>query len=278
MVDSQFVRIEKLFNIENIADSGQIFRFYKIDKGTYDLFHEDKRLRINVTDQYYVFNCDKKTYDSIYKKYFDEKFLNDSYFYVENILSKKDKFLKCCCKEGKGLRILNQDPYEMLISFIISQRKSIKAIQTSIEKLCKLCGKKKKDKFGEYYAFPSPIGILSKSDKLSSCSLGYRVPYVIDACEKIVEKEINLYSNKINKLTDEELTNYLMRVKGVGIKVASCVALFAYHRLSVCPIDVWIKRVLDKYYKGKIPLKYKKYAGLIQQYWFICAKNKEVTF
>lgn len=273
MSNSNLVRIKKTFSIEKIADSGQIFRFYKIDDKTYDLFHVDKRLRINIEDKYYVLNCDKKTYDSIYKRYFDLVKLNNSYSYIENILSKKDKFLKSCVLEGCGLRILNQDPYEMLISFIISQRKSIKAIQTSIEKLCKFCGKKKKDKFGEYYAFPNPVEILSKSDKLASCSLGYREEYVIDACEKVISKEIDLYSKKTQELSDENLTSYLMKVKGVGIKVASCVVLFAYHRFSICPIDVWIKRVLDKYYKGEIPAKYKEYAGLVQQYWFIYAKN-----
>lgn len=276
MVNEEVTKIKKTFSIEKIADSGQIFRFYKIDDKTYDLFHVDKRLRINIEDKYYILNCDKDTYESIYKKFFDLIKSNNTYSYIENTLSKKDKFLKCCVLEGAGLRILNQDPYEMLISFIISQRKSIKAIQTSIEKLCKLCGKKKKDKFGWYYAFPNPVEILSKSNQLYTCSLGYRVGYVIDACEKIIAKEIDLYCKSTQKLSDEDLISYFMKVKGVGIKVASCVVLFSYHRFSICPIDVWIKRVLDKYYKGEIPLKYKEYAGLIQQYWFIYAKNNSV--
>lgn len=271
--------IKKSYDIEKISVSGQIFRFNKINDTTYELIERDKRIRIEDNGKYWAFGIDKKAYNKFYKKYFDDdnKLYNNiknPYYYIENSLSKKDKFLKECVAYGKGIRILRQDPFEMLISFIISQRKSIKAIKTSIEKLCKLCGKKKKDKYGIYYAFPTAKEILDKKDELSKCSLGYRVEYVIDACEKVVSKNIKLYDKNIDSLSDDKLIAYLTNIKGVGIKVASCVSLFAYHRLSICPIDVWIKRVLDKYYDGKVPKKYEKYAGLIQQYWFIKAQNK----
>lgn len=263
----------KNFNVATVADSGQVFRFYKNeylskdDFYAYDLYVGDKHLLIsthNFLD--YKFSCTKKEFSIFYKRYFDLTFDYDK---VLKVVKKDDKYLKKCIDYGKGIRILNQDPYEMLISFIISQRKSIPAIRTSIERLCKYCGKKRKDRYGEYYAFPSALEILKNKQKLSKCGLGYRVPYIIDACEKVVSGTIKLYNNEYMS------TEYLMQVKGVGIKVASCVMLFAYHDLSICPIDVWMKRVIDKNYGGSFPKAYERYAGVIQQYLFNYAKDEK---
>ena len=96
--------------------------------------------------------------------------------------------------------------------------------------------------------------------------MGYRTEYIISFCKNYLLGYYDL--EEMCKLSDEDLINKLLTIKGVGIKVASCVALFAYHRMSICPIDVWIGRVLNKKYNGKIPKEYQKYAGIIQQYWF----------
>lgn len=261
----------KNFNIAKIAESGQIFRFYKNKSESldslfvYDLYVLDKHLRIETYDfNNYSFSCSQSEYNKFYKNYFSIDFNSEK---VLNVVNKSDNYLKKSIEYGIGIRILKQDPYEMLISFIISQRKSIPAIRTSIERLCKYCGKKKKDKYGEYYAFPKAEEILKNKSKLSKCGLGYRVPYIIDACEKIVSGEIVLYNNKYMS------AEYLMNIKGVGIKVASCVMLFAYGDLTCVPEDVWMKRVLEKHYKDGLPKKYKKYAGVIQQYLFNYAKD-----
>lgn len=214
----------------------------------------------------YDFSCDKKEWDKIYKKYFDVAF---DYNKILKIVKPNDMYLKKCIRYGKGLRLLNQDAYEMLISFIISQRKSIPAIRTSIERLCKYCGKKKKDKMCEYYAFPSAIEILKNKSQLSKCGLGYRAPYIIDACEKIISGDVKLYNNENISI------DYLMKIKGVGIKVASCVMLFAYHDFTICPIDVWMERVLKEHYGGSFPETYMRYAGVIQQYLFNFAKDEK---
>lgn len=256
-------KIENL-NLRTIANSGQCFRMYEIEENVFNVFSTDKMLRVKmINNNTFDFDCSAKEY-KFYENYFD---LKDNYDKYARVCKSNDVFLKKCISFSNGLRILNQDKFEMVISFIISQRKSVKAIQTSIERLCKLCGKKIKNKYGEFYAFPSAESILKLSDaKLNSCGLGYRKEYIAQFCRGYVDG--TYYLNKIEKYSDEDLINYLLDIKGVGIKVASCIALFAYHRMSICPKDVWINRVLDKKYNGKVPKEYEKYAGIIQQYWF----------
>ena len=273
----------KNFNLKTIADSGQIFRFNKIDSisvdnkskkeyKAYELINKDKYLLItDMGNNSFDFSCSKKEFDNFYTHYFD---LDNDYNKYKRVALKEDEFLNECIKYGKGLKILNQDPFEMLISFIISQRKSIPAIKTSIERLSKVCGKKMQYKDKIYYAFPTPIEIVKNKSKLSSCGLGYRLPYIVEAATKCMNHEIELDS--FYKLSSEELKEELLRIKGVGEKVASCIMLFAYHRIDICPKDVWINRVIDKKYNGKIPTQYEKYQGIIQQYWFYYAKEHKV--
>ena len=255
----------KDFDIEVIRESGQVFRIYN-EGPKYTIYNNDKILFLHkiLTGPFnYEASCSKKEWNSYWAGYFDLKTNYDKY---RKVCKSNDKFLKECIKFSKGLRLLNQDHFEMLISFIISQRKSVPAIRTSIERLCKVCGKKKIIKNKTYYLFPTASEILKNKNKLSSCGLGYRMEYIIEAANKVNKNIINL--KKLENASDEELLNALMSIKGVGIKVASCIALFSYKRYSICPVDVWIGRVIDKYYKGKIPREYNKYIGIIQQYWF----------
>lgn len=255
----------KDFDIETIRESGQVFRIYK-DEDTWDIHSTDKVLLLKKTSEKtnnYIAMCSKSEWNNYWKDYFD---LNNTYAKYRKVCKKNDEFLKKCISFSKGLRLLNQNHFEMLISFIISQRKSVPAIRTSIERLCKLCGKEIKIDSKTYYAFPSAKEILKHKNKLNTCGLGYRVDYIIGACKLVDKKIIDL--EKIENLSDESLLSALMSIKGVGIKVASCIALFSYKRYGICPKDVWIKRVIEKYYKDRIPKEYEKYIGVIQQYWF----------
>ena len=219
----------------------------------------------------YEFSCDKKRFNKFYNDYFD---LDMDYKKINRIVNKDDLFLKNCIKYGDGLRILKQDPFETVISFIISQRKSIPAIKTSIERICKLCGNKIDTEHGVFYSFPTPKALYDNRAKLGSCGLGYRKDYVINASKAVLFNELDL--DKLYKLDNEELKERLLSLKGVGEKVATCIMLFAYSRYDVCPVDIWIQRVLNQKYKGAFPEHYKKYAGIIQQYWFYYAKEHKV--
>ena len=160
----------------------------------------------------------------------------NNYNNFKRIFDSNDIVLKNCIKYSSGLRILKQEPFEILISFIISQRKSIPAIKTSIERLSKVCGNRIKAKYGDYYAFPTAKSIFNNRNKIENCGLGYRKEYIIDTSYKVLNNEIDLY--KFYNLDNIDLKNNLLQLKGVGKKVASCIMLFAYSRYDICPIDV----------------------------------------
>jgi putative DNA glycosylase (DNA repair protein) len=261
-------------DMKKIADSGQIFRFNVYDD-EFSLVAGDKLLFIKEDKNGYILSCSEKEFNEFWLDYFD---LSLDYGDFEKNIPETDVFLKDAAKYSYGIRILNQDKWEMLISFIISQRKSIPAIKSSIEKLAKVYGKKidmkipefikNIDADTEFYTFPTPKELANADiEALNACSLGYRSPYIEASAKAVYRKDIDL--NAIDSLDDEELLKALMSLKGVGIKVANCVALFGYHRIAAFPIDVWIKRMIDEHYDGEFPLElYKGYAGVIQQYIF----------
>ena len=261
-------------DMKKIADSGQIFRFNVYDD-EFSLVAGDKLLFIKEDKNGYILSCSEKEFNEFWLDYFD---LSLDYGDFEKNIPETDVFLKDAAKYSYGIRILNQDKWEMLISFIISQRKSIPAIKSSIEKLAKVYGKKidmkipefikNIDADTEFYTFPTPKELANADiEALNACSLGYRSPYIEASAKAVYRKDIDL--NAIDSLDDEELLKALMCLKGVGIKVANCVALFGYHRIAAFPIDVWIKRMIDEHYDGEFPLElYKGYAGVIQQYIF----------
>ena len=261
-------------DMKKIADSGQIFRF-NVYNDEYSLVAGDKLLFIKEDKNGYILSCSEFEFENFWMDYFD---LRLDYSDFEKNIPADDLFLINAAEYSYGIRILNQDKWEMLISFIISQRKSIPAIKSSIEKLAKRYGKKidmkvpdfikNIDKNSEFFAFPTPKALADASlDDLNACSLGYRSPYIEASAKAVYRGDIDLEA--LSKLDDNELLAALMSLKGVGIKVANCVALFGYHRIAAFPIDVWIKRMIDEHYDGEFPLKlYDGYAGVIQQYIF----------
>ena len=261
-------------DMKKIADSGQIFRFNVYDD-EFSLVAGDKLLFIKEDKNGYILSCNEREFNEFWLDYFD---LRLDYGDFEKNIPETDIFLKNAAKYSYGIRILNQDKWEMLISFIISQRKSIPAIKSSIEKLAKVYGKKidmkipefikNIDADTEFYTFPTPKELANADiEDLNACSLGYRSPYIEASAKAVYTKDMDL--DAIDALDDEKLLGALMSLKGVGIKVANCVALFGYHRIAAFPIDVWIKRMIDEHYDGEFPLElYKGYAGVIQQYIF----------
>lgn len=261
------------FDIAKIADSGQCFRLRENADGSYGLVHKGRYLRLSNDNSAkddmqlsgYRLDCSDEDFESVWHDYFD---LSYDYGAVRAAVEENDEFLINAILFGNGIRILRQDPWEMLISFIISQRKSIPAIQTSIEKLCKLCGDRIDTPDGDKYSFPSPKRVASLSiNELNSCSLGYRSKYIEKAAQLAASGAVNLYG--MSKLSDVELKEKLLDFYGVGTKVADCVMLFGYHRLDAFPADVWIKRALANEYPNGFPYeKYKGYGGVMQQYMF----------
>ena len=186
-----------------------------------------------------------------------------------------DPFLYEAAQHERGIRILKQDAWEALISFIISQNRNIPAIKASIEKLAERAGERKTDSRGqEYYTFPTPEAIANMSEEaLNECKLGYRDKYVRKAAQSVVNGELDL--DMIGVGSDDDVLAKLTGLYGVGKKVASCMLLFGLHHLDAFPVDVWIKRVLETEYSDGYPYEeYSPYNGVYQQYMFAYYRNR----
>lgn len=257
-----------MLDIEKTAKSGQCFRLVKINDTHFRLVAFAKRLDIFIQkDGFLSFSCDEAEFSRIWRPYFD---LDSDYAPFHDVGD--DPFMQRAIQKGFGIRMLRQAPFETLISFIVSQRKNIPAIQKSIELLCRRFGSPI-DK--ECYAFPAAEQLAQASlPALYDCALGYRAPYILASARQAAENEALLCD--FAALCDKDLIQALCAFKGVGVKVASCVALFAYHRLSIFPRDVWILRMEETHYGGRFPEEtYPDCAGLLQQYAFFLMREEQ---
>lgn len=262
------------FDIDKIARSGQCFRINCIEDGVFGLVHAGEYLEVAQKDKNTIeLSCGPEQYEKLWRQYFD---MDTDYTSIISQVDPEDEYLVQASEYGSGIRILRQDPWEMIISFIISQRKSIPAIKTSIERLCRMCGDKIETDRGELYSFPSAEKLVTLSEaQLNECGMGYRGKYISGVARKVVEGELDVYD--MDRLSDEELRAELLGLYGVGVKVANCVMLFGYHRIDSFPEDVWIKRALENHYPDGFP--YKRYpdcAGVMQQYLFFYSRNEQV--
>ncbi len=249
-----------------ICESGQCFRMRAIPGGFTEAIYQDKALLIErLGEGQFAFHCSQAEFEAIWREYFD---LDTDYAAFINAADPADGYLTSAVASGSGLRILNQDPWETLVSFLLSQRKSIPAIRDGIEKLCHRFGEPFAYSGRLEYAFPSPQKLAqAEMEELRACSLGYRAPYIQATARSVASGETDL--GAMRQWDDTALLEKLLSLHGVGIKVASCVMLFGYHRLDLAPVDVWIQRVIDKEYNGEAPFhKYKGFAGVMQQYMF----------
>ena len=175
---------------------------------------------------------------------------------------------------GRGIRVLWQDEWEMLVSFIISQRKSIPAIRRAVELLSERFGERLgSDSEGPVYAFPTAEALCCAGEQaLQECGLGYRTRYVLHAAQQAAEGTLDL--KKLASLPDEALFARLMELDGVGKKVANCVCLFGYGRVGRVPVDVWIERLIRDEFAGQDPFpQFGPEAGVVQQYLFFYKRS-----
>lgn len=271
------VFIEDDFSLKKIADSGQCFRCMEIDDGLFRFIKHDNVLYIRkpgCNDCSYEVSCDIDEWNEVWHDYFD---LDRNYSSIRSSIPDDDSFLVKAAAYGAGIRMLKQDPWEMLISFIISQRKSIPAIRQAVGAFCEKYGDKITTDYETLYLFPTPKQAMNATAaSLRECKVGYRDEYILDAINRVNSGKLNLKS--LNDYNNDELLDALISVKGVGVKVANCIALFAYSRLSLAPVDTWIKKVIEKKYDGISPFdSYGELAGLMQQYMFYyCVNTGEI--
>ena len=267
----------EFFNVEDTLQCGQTFRFKKYLEG-YLVISQDKIC--------YAYNKDGFAYiETEYPDYFINYFdLSTDYSkIVSTAYSFNIPILTSAVNYGKGIRILRQSCEEMLYHFTISQNNNIPRIKNTIEKISQKFGKKISSPFGEYYAFPTSkeLSILSKDD-LIDVGLGYRLPYILEIAPRIVNG-LDLYA--FNSLTETDLYNNLIKIKGVGDKVANCIILFGYHKTKSFPVDTWIEKLYLEDFNGTLTSRlkmtsyfidlFKEYSGYIQQYLFYY-KRKDI--
>ncbi len=267
-MEEWIIRIDDDFNLNKISDSGQCFRWEECSHDTYRIIAGAECLYITaLDDECYKLECTEDRYNSFWRKYFD---LKENYRDIrKRIDQEKDHFLWEASEQEKGIRILRQDPWETLITFIISQNRNIPGIRKSVALLAETCGEKRLDSRGlAYYTFPDPAAVQALSEKeLSDCRLGYRCKYVHAAAQAVMAGDFDL--NRLLHTDHTEAVAALTTLSGVGVKVANCVSLFGLHHTDAFPIDVWMKRILAEHYPEGYP--YERYApnnGIYQQYMF----------
>lgn len=271
----------KSFEPEHIFECGQCFRWNKQEDGSYTGIFKQNVVNVKKADNKIIFRgiCKENIKDECIK-YFD---LNTNYDNIKSKLSNVDNYLKTSIEYGEGIRILNQDLWETLISFIISANNNIPRIKGIIERISKSYGEKIVWDKAEYYTFPTPQELSKASvEDLRNIGLGFRDVRVYETT-----KIINENPNKLKELEKEKdvnkLREELLQFPGVGPKVADCVMLFStLKKLEVFPVDVWVRRVMNELYiknedetkinKKEIEelakTKYGNLAGIAQQYLF----------
>ncbi|WP_300903223.1 DNA-3-methyladenine glycosylase [uncultured Clostridium sp.] len=286
----------KDFNIKQILECGQCFRWERITDTNYIVVAYRRVIEIiqegsTVT----ILNTNINDFNEIWKDYFD---LNVNYEEVKVELS-KDELLKKSVEFGYGIRILNQDPFEILISFIISARNSIPSIMKTIKKISERWGDKIEYKGNTYYAFPTPNQLKDVSlEEIKETGASFRSKYIVDTISKVnavieaksngtLDEELKQFDlDYIKSLPVDECHKALQNFMGVGAKVADCIMLFSMGKHSAFPVDVWIKRAMIHFYLApdvslnKIRVfgreKFGELAGLAQQYLFYYARENNI--
>lgn len=277
--DKNLILVEPLdFDIEDILECGQCFHFQKVDDHEYYICARGKFLHIkqNMNDgKITLYDTCMDDYDKVWRDYFD---MDTDYAEVKRKILSMDERLREAVKAKPGIRILRQDFFETLISFIISQNKQIPHIKQLVATISERYGTRVECADGTYsYLFPDVYALNNVSvDELRECRVGFRAPYIKDAVSRVYSGDID--EETLSTMSVKDARNKLMTIYGVGEKVANCVLLFGLGRMDVFPVDVWMKRIMEFMYFGKDTKKeviecfacekYGDYAGYAQQYLF----------
>lgn len=273
------------FEPKHIFENGQCFRWEKEEDGSYTIVAKGKVINVSKhEDEIILENTNLKEFESIWYEYFD---FGRDYVKLRKELSKIDQHLNKAANFGDGLRILKQDAFEMIISFIISANNQIPRIKRSVDLLSELCGEALGEFRGkERFAFPSIEAVANISDEdLAAIKVGFRDSYIKTTANMILNGEVDI--DKLIELDYEEAHKELMKLSGVGPKVADCILLFAFSREQAFPVDTWVIKIMNEYYMEEPQKNLKKIkakglevfgnqAGFAQQYLFYYAREHKL--
>ncbi len=248
-------------DLEQTLDCGQSFRWEKQNDGSFSGVAFGKYVNISLDGTDMIIKNAAPEDEKIWREYFD---LELDYGKIRGDISKLHPVLEDAARYAPGIRILRQEPYEALCTFIISQNNNIKRIKGIVARLCESFG----DEIDEgVYTFPNAERLAELTpDDLAPLRAGFRNRYIIDSAKKVASGEVDL---ELCKTADYEAARAeLMKITGVGIKVADCTLLFGMHRVEAFPVDVWMKRAMEKLFPGMTANDFGEYAGIAQQYIF----------
>ena len=257
------------FSITQICQSGQCFRMNEMEAQggqRVSLVAHGRYMEILQSGDDICFDCTQEEYDTLWKHYFD---METDYAGIIAGIDADDQYLMSAAAFGKGIRILRQDLWEMIISFIVSQQNNIKRIRRCINLLCERYGEKRVSGNGTvYYDFPTPQALANATlEDLYACNLGYRSRYIHETASYVWQGCIDL--DKLYDMDYIGAKDELLKLCGVGTKVADCICLFALHKTDAFPKDTHINKVLAAQYPGGFPFdKYVDCSGILQQYIF----------
>lgn len=266
------------FELKHILDCGQCFRWNENEDGSYTGTAFNKTIRVIKEGKEIYLKGAKIEDEKLWLHYFD---IERDYGKIINELS-NDEVLKEAIKHGEGIRILNQEPFETLISFIISANNRIPMIKRAVYNISKRFGNKMSFEGKEYYSFPKP-SVLSQAsvEDLMECGCGFRAPYILETSKEIANGNANL--EYIMSLDTDCAQKELIKLKGIGPKVADCIMLYSMGKNDAFPVDVWVKRVMQYFYLAPdVSLKkirdfgrerFGHLAGFAQQYLFYYARD-----
>lgn len=282
-MDEKFIlKNQESFNLKHIFECGQCFRWNMEDDGSWLGIIKDAVIRVKQNNDEFIFTGSvnsSKDFKEIIQEYFD---LDTNYNDYKEKLSKIDEYLAESIRFGEGIRILKQDLWETIISFIISANNNIPRIKKIIDSISRNYGKKVIFEDKEYFLFPTPKELSKASvEDLRKLGLGFRDKRIFETT-KIINENPSLLTEIENMNSTESMREELLKLDGVGPKVADCILLFALKRLDVFPIDVWVRRVMNDLYihneneekvnkKELLNLaeeKFKGLSGIAQQYLF----------
>lgn len=256
------------FDLERTVFCGQAFRWKKTEDEKFTAVVKGKIITAQQDKNRIIFENikDEESKNEI-ERYFD---LKRDYKKICETLS-GDKNFEKAYKEYEGIRILRQDSWEALCSFIISQNNNIPRIVGIIDRFCRSFGEKIDE---ENYSFPSYESLKGiTAENLAPLRAGFRSKYIADAVEKLNKGEISL--EEIEKMPIEQARQELCKIKGVGAKVAECTLLYGFGRIEAFPVDVWVKRIMEEMYPEGLPEIFKGNEGIAQQYLFHWRRNKQ---
>ena len=254
-------------------DCGQSFRWRDNGDGSFTGVAYEKLVTVSIRDKdLHIENTTEQDFEKIWRNYFD---LDLDYDSIRSSIGEIHPVLKEASAYAPGIRILRQEPWEALCTFIISQNNNIKRIKGIVDRLCTTFGNKIGDT--DFYTFPKPEILAELTpDDLAPLRAGFRNKYIIDASQKVASGEVDL--EKCRNVPYDEAQAELCKIKGVGNKVADCTLLFGMHRIEAFPIDVWMRRAMEKLFPNMTGEDFGDYAGIAQQYIFHYARMHPELF